>query len=278
MSLFSKSRVLKKQINTQLLNKYIENNVNRHIDLYHLNFIILNKVLCENQNFNTDGYFSYLQPNNLTKKIAHEYKRRLWLGGTIETFQPEKLLNKNQKINNVILKEILDNVKLLKKDCMVTYTRTICEENNSEEGNILLKEKRQLFYTNELFHERIGNTVDFTSFIYNHISDNLVFSDEEIIKFSRKTLNPHYIHLDKYYNKKIEGYPEKLVVQGPYMLIESIKYLQHITRMKYFSKITYKIKQNLFSNEPVFIKLSTNKKELKLGNNNLGTVLTLNYI
>ena len=278
MSLFSKSRVLKKQINTQLLNKYIENNVNRHIDLYHLNFIILNKVLCENQNFNTDGYFSYLQPNNLTKKIAHEYKRRLWLGGTIETFQPEKLLNKNQKINNVILKEILDNVKLLKKDCMVTYTRTICEENNSEEGNILLKEKRQLFYTNELFHERIGNTVDFTSFIYNHISDNLVFSDEEIIKFSRKTLNPHYIHLDKYYNKKIEGYPEKLIVQGPYMLTESIKYLQHITGIKYFSKINYKIKQNLFSNEPVFIKLSSNTKELKLGNNKLGTVLTLNYI
>ena len=278
MSLLLKSSALKKQINTQLLNKYIENNVNRNIDLYNLNFIILNKVLCENQNFNTDGYFSYLQPNNLTEKIQHEFKRRLWLGGTIETFQPEKLLNKNQKINNVILKEVLDNVKLLKKDCMVTYTRTICDGDNSEEEKIYLKEKRQLFYTNELFHERIGNTLDFISFNYNHLSDNIVFSDEEIIQFSRKTLNPHYIHLDKYYNKKIEGYPEKLVVQGPYMLIESIKYLQHITRMKYFSKITYKIKQNLFSNEPVFIKLSTNKKELKLGNNNLGTVLTLNYI
>ncbi|XBW35630.1 hypothetical protein QEN19_001204 [Hanseniaspora menglaensis] len=237
---------IQRQIGCLPLNKFTSNYQCSKLNLYNLNFIVLNKVQCENHNMSNDGYFAYLQPNNLSCNISSEYKRRLWLGGTVETFFSPSNVNQYVNMHSFTLTETLSNVKKLKQDCIVTYKREITANTCK---NILLRETRQLFYTNELFHQRAGNKLDFISFTHDKNSKVFCFNEENIIEFSNITANPHFIHLDKKYNKNIEGYPEVLVVQGPNMITESIKYLQEALNQFHFAKINYRIKQNLFENE-----------------------------
>lgn len=260
---------------SKVLNKYTVRHNKTIQDWYYLNFIQLNKVLCSNQKCNKDGYYSYIQPNSLSDKISAEFKRRLWLGGTIETFEHSFALVDSENANSLTIEEELRSVKQLKKDCIVTYTRTIY---NSNDKAIILKETRQLFYTDERFTKRLGNIPDFEGFKHTNCSKAFYFTDDQILKFSKITSNPHYIHLNAHYNKIIEGYPEKLVVQGPNLLTQCIKYLQTETGLLCFSKIKYRIKTNLFADEIVFIKLNKELKEMKLGNDQLGTVLQLSYM
>lgn len=273
MALFSLSTL--RYYSSKVLNKYTVRQNKTNSDWYYLNFIQLNKVLCSNQKCNKDGYYSYIQPNSLSDKISKEFKRRLWLGGTIETFQHSHPVDKGVDVNKLTLEEELQSVKKLKKDCIVTYTRSIY---NANDKTTILKETRQLFYTDELFTKRYGDIQDFETFKYTDRSIAFSFTAEQIIEFSKITSNPHFIHLNAHYNKTVEGYPEKLVVQGPNLLTECIKYLQHETGLLYFPKIKYRIKTNLFSDELVYIQHNKELKEMKLGNEQVGTIFQLSYL
>lgn len=241
--------------------------------LYSLNFVELNQVENEDKSLSRDGYYDYLQPYKFNEKIQKPFNRRLWLRGSIYIDSKDDSNNKEFKITLI---EGLKEVKKLRNNAVVTTVREIIDTTNNQ---VLLTEKRNIFYTNDRYkpaNPQVDTTFD--DFESDFESKMKPFTSDDITTFSKLSSNPHHIHLNAKYNHEVEGFPEKLVVQGPYLLLESIKFLTNKLNVKHLSSINYKIKTVVFENDELTIKLDTKSKQLVLGSSEKGVCLSLEYV
>lgn len=242
-------------------------------NIYKINFLDMNHNSNDNKSLSEDGYFDYLQPYKLSEKFKNQFHRRLWLGGSVKINYPVK--NSYEKMN-ITLIESLDKVRNLKNKAIVSTKREII---NSADNKVLLTEHRDIYYTNELHKNVESASADaFDKFEADYESDAKVFTSDEIKKFSQITENPHLIHLDAKYNCNKEGLPEKLVVQGPYLLYECIQFLTDKLNVTHVDSIEYRNNAIVFEDDTVTIKLNKTEKKLILGNKEKGSCLTLNYL
>lgn len=242
------------------------------LNLYKLNCIYMNQHNNRDKSLSDDGYYDYLQPYKLSDKFEKPFKRRLWLGGSIKI---DDCLNVGDEKLRLKMIETLDKVRNLKQKAVVTTTRKVIDLANQK---TLLTENRDIYYTNELYrHNKNSNANEFDMFDFDCQSKELIFSASDIKEFSHKTINPHYIHLNSKYNQVSEGFPEKLVVQGPYLLYETIKFLTGELNIDYVSRIDYRLNAVVFEDDPVSIKLNKKTQKLVLGNASKGICLTLKY-
>lgn len=243
-----------------------------HFDIYRLNFIDMNQNNNCDKSLSNDGYYDYLQPYKLSDKFEKQFKRRLWLGGSI-SINNDILFGKEQLSFRMI--ENLVKVRNLKHKAVVSTTRNIINLANQE---ILLTENRDIYYTNERYRQNNNSNVEgFNKFDFDQKSKEMIFSSSGIKDFSHKTKNPHYIHLNSKYNTISEGFPEKLVVQGPYLLYKTIKFLTDELNVAYVSRIDYRLNTVVFEGDPVTIKVNKTTKQLVLGNDSKGICLSLKY-
>lgn len=241
-------------------------------NLYKLNFIDMNKNNNSDKSLSSDGYYDYLQPYKLSDKFEKQFQRRLWLGGSIKI---DDYLNVGDEKLSLKMVETLDKVRNLRQKAVVTTTRKVIDLANQK---TLLTENRDIYYTNELYRQnKNSNPDEFDKSDFDFKSKEMTFSASDIKEFSHRTENPHYIHLNSTYNQVSEGFPKKLVVQGPYLLYETIKFLTAELNIDYVSRIDYRLNAVVFEGDRVSIKLNKKTQQLVLGNASKGICLTLKY-
>lgn len=240
---------------------------------YKLNFFDMNQINNGDKSLSSDGYYDYLQPYKLSDKFEKQFKRRLWLGGSIKI---DNYLNARDEKLSLKMIETLYKVRGLKQKAVVTTTRKVIDLANEK---TLLTENRDIYYTNELYrHNKISNADEFDKFDFDCKSKEMLFSASDIKEFSHKTKNPHFIHLDSKYNLVSEGFPHKLVVQGPYLLYECIEFLKGELNVAYLSEINYRLSAIVFEDDSITIKLNRKTQQLVLGNSSKGICLKLKYL
>ncbi|KAL6949886.1 hypothetical protein ACO0QE_000551 [Hanseniaspora vineae] len=209
-----------------------------------------------------DGYFSYLSPIHALKEANLEnpplFKRRMWTQGSLEFLSPL------EELKHYDCYEKIKYVKTLGPKTFVNIERVICESSIStgdghdmERGNfsvlqnqnispskINIKENRMLMYTNELF-KAFSNETESAAVIKTDWSSlnngSFILTQEDIKLYSKLTSNPHKIHLDSNYCRKVEGFDD-VIVQGPLsvQLLLSALYSFCRPRKKQLNAFNYK--------------------------------------
>lgn len=172
---------------------------NLHINEHFLFFNPMDREL------SSDGYFMDQTPRYLIKdQIDKDYKRRLWVSGSIIQKNPLRLNNEYDCLERVI------KVKNYRNDSFVSLQRDIVD---MERQVKILTEIRTLVFTNS--KPKANNVKIIKDTSNDKIIGNFTFNEMDIVRYSQLSLNPHRIHWDKTYTKDHEGYLD-ILAQGPF--------------------------------------------------------------
>ncbi|CAI1723435.1 hypothetical protein SEUBUCD646_0O02330 [Saccharomyces eubayanus] len=176
------------------------------------------------EKFGKDGYFNYQSPAILLEDPKLQYRRRVWGQGELIQYSP---INLDQEY---ICQESIKYIKKLRNEHVVCIERALLQshlEKRTNKSDICLLERRILMYTNSLPNkaptdppaERVG---------YKSLG-NFTVTDMDIIAYGQLSLNPHRIHWDKEYCRRVEGY-EDIIMQGPFSIQLLLKCIQPLLR------------------------------------------------
>lgn len=157
-----------------------------------------------------DGYFAYLHPCEVDKTLLKnkDSYRRLWAGGSMELYSPMQF----DKDYSCV--ETIKRTRRTSTGVFLTLERNILDRLNQFP---LLKETRLLAYTNSKPTISDVNPLSHLEVEKSQLIDTIEFNEENIIKYSILSSNPHRVHWDKKYCVDMEGY-KNMIVPGPYIL------------------------------------------------------------
>lgn len=219
-------------------NKTISSSTGYHLLFFH-------PVPTKKTTLSNDGYYSYLTPSAILSQPA-PYMRRMWGQGSIEFKKPLK----NCWIR---CQEDLKFIKELKKDYFVSLKRTITDQ----DGSIFATELRTLMYTNKAVSEDF-KTQEEELEPFSNVSIIKV-SDIDAMIYSSISSNPHRIHWDRDYCRKVEGYQD-LIVQGPLIVQLAIAHVESVFN-KSVTGIKYKNTSHLYVGNDVEICVREHKSK-----------------
>ncbi|AAS50328.1 AAL038Wp [Eremothecium gossypii ATCC 10895] len=151
-----------------------------------------------------DGYHEYVTPGAITGAVR-TFRRRMWAQGTVEWLRP---------LSHGVEYECTERVRFVRE---VGGTHYVGLQRDIADGaGTALRELRTLAYATGApdgpRREAVAVPATCTGCVLEH---------EVVAAYSRLTLNPHRIHLDRKYCAS-EGYAD-LVVQGPLSLQLALK-------------------------------------------------------
>ncbi len=166
--------------------------------------------------------------------------RRMWAGGRFRFFAPLKIGDKVKK--NSTIKSISRKSGRSGELCFVTVAHEFYVENNlclSEEHDIVYRE-----------NTKPGAAV--SSNPHNRSGDwntQITPGPVTLFRYSALTFNPHRIHYDRDYCKRVEGY-EGLIFHGPLTATLLVNLALRNNKNKTISSFAFKAHQPLFDTEP----------------------------
>lgn len=202
---------------------------------------------------NGDGYFNYQSPSTLLNEPTLKYQRRMWTHGEM-------------RINGVLALETeyvcVEKIKFIKKlqDCHVVgiervlapsneYSRNVTNahlnlelgsQNHASASNIVSRsdsiskrpnvatEIRYMMYMNKAANPEPLEISPYQGMI--ETIGTFTFTDLDILRYTQLTLNPHRIHWDRDYCRKIEGF-KNIIVPGPFTLQVILEFAKHYFKL-----------------------------------------------
>ncbi|KAL6300559.1 hypothetical protein BKA93DRAFT_514862 [Sparassis latifolia] len=158
------------------------------------------------------------------------WTRRMWAGGRMEWKRPLRI---GEKANAVSTISQIDK-KGFEKDSPLVFVRQKIEYKREGSEDICVEEERSHVYLAAPGNKRRVREVK--DLPRPDFAFEFTPSPTTLFRFSALTFNGHYIHLDKEYAQKSEGYPERLV-HGPLtalMLLESAAFHNQDAAFKLF--------------------------------------------
>ncbi|AGO09953.1 AaceriAAL038Wp [[Ashbya] aceris (nom. inval.)] len=154
-----------------------------------------------------DGYHEYVTPGAITGASV-TFRRRMWAQGTVEWLRP---------LAHGAEYECTERVRFVRQ---VGGTHYVGLQREIADGaGVALRELRTLAYATAAPGGRRRETVTAPA-----TATRYVLGHADVAAYSRLTLNPHRIHLDREYCAS-EGYAD-VVVQGPFSLQLALKTIE----------------------------------------------------